>query len=69
MFPGQVASLEPVLTAFLHAAFGGGDDPAALLRGVYFTSGTQEGTPIDRLTGALARGLGVDQTRAQTCGP
>ena len=28
-----------------------------LLRGVYFTSGTQEGSPIDRVMGALARGL------------
>ena len=70
MFPGQVASLEPVLMEFLQAAFGGTrDEPAALLRGVYFTSGTQEGTPIDRLTGALARALGVDQTRAQTLQP
>ena len=70
MFPGQVASLEPVLMDFLQAAFGGTrDDPAALLRGVYFTSGTQEGTPIDRLTGTLARALGVDQTRAQSLQP
>ena len=70
MFPGQVASLEPVLTEFLQAAFGAtGDDPAPLMRGVYFTSGTQEGTPIDRLTGALARALGVDQTAARTLQP
>ena len=70
MFPGQVASLEPVLMEFLQEAFGGArDDPAPLLRGVYFTSGTQEGTPIDRLTGALARALGVDQTRTQSLQP
>ena len=70
MFPGQVASLEPLLLEFLHAAFGAtSDNPAPLLRGVYFTSGTQEGTPIDRLTGALARSLGVDQARAQTMRP
>ena len=70
MFPGQVASLEPVLMEFLQAAFGGTrDDPAPLLRGVYFTSGTQEGTPIDRLTGTLARAFGVDQTRAQSLQP
>ena len=70
MFPGQFASLEPVLTEFLHAAFGGTrDDPAPMLRGVYFTSGTQEGTPIDRLTGTLARALGVDQTRTQSLQP
>ena len=29
-----------------------------LLRGVYFTSGTQEGTPIDRVLGTLARTFG-----------
>ena len=70
MFPGQVASLEPVLMEFLQVAFGGTrDDPPALLRGVYFTSGTQEGTPIDRLTGTLARALGVDQTRTPTLQP
>jgi type VI secretion system protein ImpL len=70
MFPGQVASLEPVLTEFLQAAFGGSaDDPAPMVRGVYFTSGTQEGTPIDRLTGTLARALGVDLTGARTLQP
>jgi type VI secretion system protein ImpL len=70
MFPGQVGSLEPLLMEFLHTAFAGTqDDPAPLLRGVYFTSGTQEGTPFDRLTGTLARALGVDQTRTQTLQP
>ncbi len=70
MFPGQVASLELLLIEFLRAAFGSAsDNPAPLLRGVYFTSGTQEGTPIDRLTGALARSLGVDQARANTLRP
>ena len=64
MFPGQFASLEPVLMEFLQTAFGSHrDEPAPMLRGVYFTSGTQEGTPIDRLTGTLARALGVDQTQ------
>jgi type VI secretion system protein ImpL len=70
MFPGQVASLEPVLAEFLQAVFGAeSGDPAPLLRGVYFTSGTQEGTPIDRLTGTLSRALGVDQTRSQSLQP
>jgi type VI secretion system protein ImpL len=40
-----------------------------LLRGVYFTSGTQEGTPIDRLTGAMARAFGLDQRRAASLRP
>ena len=64
-FPTQVASLEAPLNEFLAEAFGGSAlDPAPYLRGVYFTSGTQEGTPIDRLTGALSRAFGIDQRRA-----
>ncbi len=70
MFPGQVASLEPALMEFLEAAFGGRQDtPPPLLRGVYFASGTQEGTPFDRLTGTLARALGVDRTMTQSLQP
>jgi type VI secretion system protein ImpL len=63
-FPAQFASLEAPLLAFANAAFGGSKlDPAPFLRGVYFTSGTQEGTPIDRLTGALSRAFGLDPRR------
>jgi type VI secretion system protein ImpL len=70
LFPGQLASLEAVLTEFLHDAFDGTrEDPAPLLRGVYFTSGTQEGTPFDRLTGTLARTLGVDRTATRSLQP
>src|SRR5580700_6559316 len=64
-FPTQIATLAQPLQSFLTEAFGGSRlDPAALLRGVYFTSGTQEGTPIDRLTGVMARAFGLDQRRA-----
>lgn len=63
-FPAQFASLEAPLGAFVNAAFGGSKlDPAPFLRGIYFTSGTQEGTPIDRLTGALSRTFGLDPRR------
>ncbi|MEE3500630.1 type VI secretion system membrane subunit TssM [Acidiphilium acidophilum] len=69
-FPLQVASLQAPLTAFLTEAFGGSTlDPAPWLRGVYFCSGTQEGTPIDRLTGVLARSFGIDQRRAPSLQP
>ncbi len=69
-FPAQVASLEQPLAEFLQEAFGGSRlDPAPFLRGVYLTSGTQEGTPIDRLTGVLARAFGVDQRRAPSLRP
>ncbi len=68
--PAQLASLDAPLTEFLNEAFGGSRlDPAPLLRGVYFTSGTQAGTPIDRLTGALARNFGVDQMRVPSLRP
>ncbi|HEY7576686.1 MAG TPA: type VI secretion system membrane subunit TssM, partial [Acetobacteraceae bacterium] len=70
LFPGQLASLEPVLTEFLQAAFGATSGGAApLLRGVYFTSGIQEGTPFDRLTGTLARALGVEQSSTASLQP
>ncbi|MCB8876991.1 type VI secretion system membrane subunit TssM [Acidisoma silvae] len=69
-FPLQIASLEAPLSEFLQAAFGDTRlDPAPLLRGVYLTSGTQEGTPIDRLTGMLARTFEVDQKRAPDLRP
>jgi type VI secretion system protein ImpL len=69
-FPAQVVSLEAPLSEFLTEAFGGSRlDPAPLLRGVYFTSGTQAGTPIDRLTGTLARNFGVDQMRVPSLRP
>jgi type VI secretion system protein ImpL len=69
-FPAQFATLEQPLSGFLQEAFGGSRlDPAPFLRGIYFASGTQEGTPIDRLTGALSRAFGVDQRRAPSLRP
>ena len=64
-FPAQFASLEAPLQAFAQAAFGGSRlDPAPMLRGMYFTSGTQEGSPLDRLAGALSRSFGLDPARS-----
>jgi type VI secretion system protein ImpL len=69
-FPLQLASLQGPLADFLAQAFGGTRlDPAPFLRGVYITSATQAGTPIDRLTGMLARSFGVDQKRAPSLKP
>ena len=60
-FPAQMAALQAPVIGFLNAIF----DPAvitikAALRGFYFTSGTQQGTPIDQLLGALAKGFGAE---------
>ncbi|MBV9654290.1 MAG: type VI secretion system membrane subunit TssM [Acetobacteraceae bacterium] len=69
-FPAQVASLAQPLADFIQSAFGGSSlDRAPLLRGVYFTSGTQHGTPIDRLTSSLARTFGLDQQRLPSLRP
>ncbi len=69
-FPSQTQSLEPIIGEFLREAFGGSRlDPAPMLRGFYLTSGTQEGTPIDRLTGFLARNFGIDQRRSASLRP
>lgn len=61
-FPRQLASLRDNLGAFLVDVFRGSSfEEAPMLRGVYFTSGTQEGTPIDRLMGMVARTFGLEQ--------
>ncbi len=60
-FPQQVAALKPAVLDFLGQVFVTSRFGAApLLRGVYFTSGTQEGRPIDRVVGNIARAFGFD---------
>jgi type VI secretion system protein ImpL len=59
-FPHQMTGLRDALADFVNDVFGSTRfDRPILLRGVYFTSGTQEGTPIDRLLGALGRRFAV----------
>jgi type VI secretion system protein ImpL len=65
-FPSQVAALKRPVVDFLTRIF----EPTryqatATLRGFYFTSGTQQGTPIDQLIGKLARNFGAEQVQAQ----
>ena len=64
-FPQQFEGLKGLLGGFLEQVFEGGGDleERVFVRGVYFTSGTQEGSPIDRVLGTLARTFGVE-TRA-----
>jgi type VI secretion system protein ImpL len=69
-FPSQVASVLPRLQAFVAQAFApDAAGKAPMLRGAYLTSGTQEGTPIDRLIGSLSRSFGLDQRRAARLRP
>lgn len=61
-FPQQFGSLKQVADQFLKEAFRPNRyEERVLLRGIYFTSGTQEGTPIDRLMGSLASTFGLNR--------
>ncbi|MDF0729341.1 type VI secretion system membrane subunit TssM [Pseudomonas entomophila] len=61
-FVQQFAALRGNLKAFLDGVFKpNAYEDRALLRGVYFTSGTQEGSPIDRLIGSMAQSMGLDR--------
>jgi type VI secretion system protein ImpL len=62
-FPQQIASLRGALSEFITAVFSSTRfDRQVLLRGVYLTSGTQDGTPIDRLVGAMGRRFGIAES-------
>ena len=60
--PGQMAMMRDNIASFLGQVF----EPTryktnAILRGFYFTSGTQEGTPIDQVLGAMQSSFSQDQ--------
>ena len=64
-FPAQMSALRRQLCEFLNAIF----EPTryharANLRGFYFTSGTQQGTPIDQLINALIKNFGAQDIGA-----
>jgi len=61
-FPQQFRGVGPMIASFLDTAFvTGWTGEAPLLRGVYFASGTQEGSPIDRVLGTLARSFNLER--------
>lgn len=67
-FPQQIASIRGAISEFLEQAFRSSRyHSPPLLRGIYLSSGTQEGTPMDRLLGTLATDLGLD-ARAKLVG-
>jgi len=64
-FAAQMARLKSQIHDFLNQIF----EPtryhvSASLRGFYFTSGTQQGTPIDQLIGSLMRTFGAEEVSA-----
>ncbi|MBT9373084.1 type VI secretion system membrane subunit TssM [Rhizobium sp. CSW-27] len=67
-FPAQIAALRDPIVQFLGAIF----EPTryhsnAQLRGFYFSSGTQQGTPIDQMLGKMETNFGT-QTAAMMSG-
>ncbi|MFS2099786.1 type VI secretion system membrane subunit TssM [Variovorax sp. Varisp85] len=70
LLPQQFASFEDILGTFLADVFNPSKfEAASMLRGVYFTSGTQEGTAFDRVMGAIKRYLQVNAPPAPPPGP
>lgn len=64
-FPAQVASLSEPIQLLVESMFGESRyEESAWLRGIYLTSATQEGAPIDRLTAALASSFGLPPRRS-----
>jgi type VI secretion system protein ImpL len=57
-FPQQFRVTGPLIGRFLDVAFG---SASPFVRGVYFSSGTQEGSPIDRVLGTLARSFNLER--------
>ncbi len=59
-FPQQWRVLRQTLFEFLHTLLSGmRAELRPFVRGVYFTSATQEGTPMDRALGGMVRALGL----------
>ena len=64
-FPLEFAAVKRNLSEFVRIAFSPAEAAAAarmpvpMLRGFYFTSGIQEGTPLDRVVSAMGRAFGL----------
>lgn len=66
-FPQQFSSLRDLIYPFLKEIFQSTRwEHAVMLRGIYFTSATQEGSPIDRIMGSLSNSFGLDQQTLAT---
>ena len=60
-FPQQVENLKAVIDSFVQQTFVKNRYKfQPYLRGIYFTSGTQDGTPIDRLMSAVSSNFGFN---------
>lgn len=65
-FPQQIENLKSIVTGFISQAFVKNRyQYQPYLRGVYFTSGTQDGTPIDRLMTSVSSNFGFARENVQ----
>ncbi|MGY8683197.1 type VI secretion system membrane subunit TssM [Bradyrhizobium sp. UFLA05-153] len=70
-FPKEFWGIRAAIATFVGEVFRSSRfEVEPMLRGVYFTSGTQEGKPIDRVINAIGRNFGLQLTqRVPTLGP
>ncbi len=62
-FYQQMASFKPALDEFLSDTFKFSKfEPPCLFRGVYFSSATQTGSPMDRVLGSICGAFGLDDS-------
>jgi len=67
LFPQEFASLRPLLAEYLDIIFSPtAGEVAWSARGLFFTSGTQEGLPFDRVMGQLTRKLQLPQSQSHS---
>ena len=65
-FPQQMENLKDITLQFVQQTFAKNRyQYQPYLRGVYFTSGTQDGTPIDRLISSVSANFGFDREAMQ----
>lgn len=63
LFPRQFALASEKMKEFLGALFhANAFQESAMLRGIYFTSGTQKGTPIDQILSRMGEAMGLGAT-------
>lgn len=66
-FPQEFSALRPLLAEYLDTVFSSENNETPWsARGLFFTSGTQEGLPFDRVMGELSRKLQLPQPQGQS---
>ena len=69
-FPIEYQSLKNNLSEFINGLFTKGNfQEAPIFRGVYFTSGTQEGKPMDRVMGGMLKAFNIAPPAAAAAEP